>query len=315
MQYRIGSQLVPIFPFGNAQALTLFNDGPATLYVGSDTSTNIITGFPIGVGSTIVWDAKSPLYAIAPISQQTTLFTVENSGPSSLGTVALMDGSTIQLAPDTTVGLNPGSSVGLVPGSTVGLESGASVGLNPGSSVAVESLPPVTYQYWKCAATDTNQPTLSNTKYLYNLGMPMVTSSGSTTGYAEYDAISRYSYLGQIYPMVLTGYIYNNGLSTVQIGFGDGTYGIDISGTILECYGTTANISLPSTVYQNWIYFELVYHTTMTRVTINNDPTLRLTGTPIPDNLLGTFRGRLPGNTAGYGYSNLYLSYPSSIPA
>lgn len=56
--------VVPVYPSGNQAALMLKNVGTVTLYLGSTAAVNA-TGYPLGVGSSIIWDAGRPLYAYA----------------------------------------------------------------------------------------------------------------------------------------------------------------------------------------------------------------------------------------------------------
>lgn len=89
-QYPIGSGVDPIFPSGPGQTVTIFNNGPATVFLGRDTSLTPDTGYPLSVGGSMVWDAKNPLYATCGGSGNftSTIFAIENSG-SSTGTYTI----------------------------------------------------------------------------------------------------------------------------------------------------------------------------------------------------------------------------------
>ena len=65
-----------IYPSGLQSALTLKNVGAETVYLDSKANVNM-GGFPLGVNSSIVWDANRPLYAYADNGQ---LLVSENSG-------------------------------------------------------------------------------------------------------------------------------------------------------------------------------------------------------------------------------------------
>ena len=65
-----------IYPSGLQSALTLKNVGAETVYLDSQANVNT-GGFPLGVNSSIVWDANRPLYAYAGNGQ---LLVSENSG-------------------------------------------------------------------------------------------------------------------------------------------------------------------------------------------------------------------------------------------
>ena len=65
-----------IYPSGLQSALTLKNVGAETVYLDSQANVNT-GGFPLGVNSSMVWDANRPLYAYAGNGQ---LLVSENSG-------------------------------------------------------------------------------------------------------------------------------------------------------------------------------------------------------------------------------------------
>ena len=65
-----------IYPSGLQSALTLKNVGAETVYLDSQANVNM-GGFPLGVNSSIVWDANRPLFAYANNGQ---LLVSENSG-------------------------------------------------------------------------------------------------------------------------------------------------------------------------------------------------------------------------------------------
>lgn len=68
-------------------AITIYNTGAATVYLGDDPPLNPTDGIPLSAGSVIPWDADQALYAVCPTS--TTISTSSNTGvPFDAGAVA-----------------------------------------------------------------------------------------------------------------------------------------------------------------------------------------------------------------------------------
>lgn len=69
---------VAIFPAALQTACTLKNTGDNVVCVDSANIPDAASGFPLGAGSSMVWDANRPLYAYSELG--TTLLVTENSG-------------------------------------------------------------------------------------------------------------------------------------------------------------------------------------------------------------------------------------------
>ena len=69
---------VAIFPAALQTACTLKNTGDNAIYVDSSNIPNAASGFPLGAGSAMVWDANRPLYAYSELGS--TLLVSENAG-------------------------------------------------------------------------------------------------------------------------------------------------------------------------------------------------------------------------------------------
>jgi hypothetical protein len=78
--YPVTSIASPITPSGFDHAITLRNVGPNAIYLSDDTGLVAGIGYPLGSGSTMVWDAGQPLYAVCDIGATSTLVHVRNRG-------------------------------------------------------------------------------------------------------------------------------------------------------------------------------------------------------------------------------------------
>lgn len=67
----------PIYPAALQTAITIKNTGTETVYLSPSPIPSLGVGLALGVGSSIIWDAKNPLYAYATAG---ILTIVENSG-------------------------------------------------------------------------------------------------------------------------------------------------------------------------------------------------------------------------------------------
>lgn len=300
MQINVAGSVVPVYPSGAGAALTLFNNGPGLLYLGSDTSLAVNNGFPITAGSAIVWDKGQPLYVIS--STVATLFLIENSGPSALGQLSLA----------------PGASIGLAPGSQVALADG--------TSVAVSSLPPDTSTFWPCVKNENYAPTLSSTSIAYTTiaGNPCITrvSTTSSTAVASWSTLSRYGPSGVNTPTVITALVYANGNSDAYLGWQSSPQNTSVASVYMlysqglsQLQITNQYLDISDTV-NGWAYIELVYTKTMTRLTVNRDPSRRITVGPMNDSIISAAFNLNVGYTSGCNaISNLFVSYPSTVPA
>lgn len=76
----------PIYPGGYQSAVNVKNTGTTTAYL--DTQQGVASGYPLSVGSSLVWDAKRPLFVSADPGAGTTVIVTDNGG-------ALFDASAV----------------------------------------------------------------------------------------------------------------------------------------------------------------------------------------------------------------------------
>lgn len=300
MQINVTTSVVPVYPSGAGAALTLFNNGPGLLYLGSDTSLAVNNGFPITAGSAIVWDKGQPLYVVS--NSAATLFLIENSGPSALGQLSLA----------------PGASIGLAPGSQVALADGSTVG--------VTSLPPDTSKYWPCISGENYPPTFGNTNIGYATlgGNPCVKGNGTSGSLvvATWTALARYGPSSVTGPTVITGLIHlTTSTGNAYLTWRSTTDATTVAALVIAVSGSSASLSLAGTALDvsdfigGWCHFELVYTKTMTRLTVNNDVTRRITVAAMADSLItAAFNFNCSGSSQ-HGVSNLFVSYPDTVSA
>lgn len=61
----VGPVAVAVFPSVYGSALTLYNSGSVTLFIGEAPGLSVANGFPLSPGSSIVWDEGKPVYGVS----------------------------------------------------------------------------------------------------------------------------------------------------------------------------------------------------------------------------------------------------------
>lgn len=337
-----GSEVTLAAPISLASGSEVTLGGPVSLATGTEIALAAGTSVVLADGSTVSLASGTQVDLASPVTLATGTkvdlnsavslaagSTVDLASPVSLATgsvvdlaspVALASGTAVDLA--SPVSLATGTAVNLATGAKVDLATGATVGLESGSSVAVSSLPPNTSQYWPCTAQDTNPPTLSNAGYVVKGGTSGI--AGTTTNvnnYALWNTLNRYSGLGTARPLVLTFLYYFSTGVTNNVGFGNNTvynsvFACDGSGVCTAQLNNNSSplvITLSAGAANTWVDVELVFTRTMTRLTVNKDSSLRVTGVAIPDGSMPKAFGYY--GAAGSAISGLFASYPDTVPA
>ena len=78
--YAISTTAVAVFPSSYGEALTVYNSGTQTVYIGDATGLTVGTGFPLSPGSVIGWDKGRALYAVAVTADGAQITLVTNGG-------------------------------------------------------------------------------------------------------------------------------------------------------------------------------------------------------------------------------------------
>jgi len=215
------------------------------------------------------------------------------------------------------VALATGTSVALAAGSSVGLAAGSSVAVNGTAQVAGNVVTtPDQSRFWPCySAGDTSAPpTLgSGSSYGSSAGQPAL-FGGGTFPAATWNALARYAGSDTTRPCVVTGVFSNSLSNTAGLGFNNGgntaLSGLYCTATGVGLRVNGATVSALAAGSTAWRSFELVFTATLTRLTVDNDAVnLRWSGAGVSP---------APGPfclSNSLMISNLFVSYPSAVPA
>ena len=96
----VTSRCLPVYPAGLQPALNIKNAGPNTVYL--DSQNGVATGYPLSIGSSIVWDAGKPLYLSCAPAELATVYITDNAGSlfdaSAVASQILTQGLAAQVA-------------------------------------------------------------------------------------------------------------------------------------------------------------------------------------------------------------------------